>query len=122
MSSIFPAVRSMGENISEKIFYLTAKTITRTVAWDAFQILQRQGLCCKVLILTAKEKMCVCEEVECRPDRCPRAKGHFDRVNEAVFDLINNEKKESNYEENDTINITVGCENLIKEARDGCIL
>ena len=91
MSSIFPAVRSMGENISEKIFYLTAKTITRTVVWDAFQILQRQGLCCKVLILTAKEKMCVCEEVECRPDRCPRAKGHFDRVNEAVFALLTEE-------------------------------
>lgn len=56
MSTLFPAVRSMGEGLSEKIFYLTAKTITRTVAWDAFQILKKQGLCCKVLILTAKKK------------------------------------------------------------------
>lgn len=88
MSTIFPAVRSMGEGLTEKIFYLTAKTITRTVAWEAFQILKEQGLSCKTLILTAKEKMCVCEQVECNPIDCPRAKGHFDRVNEAVFRLL----------------------------------
>lgn len=88
MSTIFPAVRSMGEGLTEKIFYLTAKTITRTVAWEAFQILKNQGLSCKVLIITAKEKMCVCEEVECNPVYCPRAKGHFDRVNDAVFHLL----------------------------------
>lgn len=88
MSTIFPAVRSMGEGLTEKIFYLTAKTITRTVAWEAFRILKNQGLSCKVLIITAKEKMCVCEEVECNPVYCPRAKGHFDRVNDAVFHLL----------------------------------
>lgn len=91
MSTLFPAVRSMGEGISEKIFYLTAKTITRTVAWDAFRILQTQGLACKVLVITAKEKLCVCDEVECNPGKCPRAKGHFDRVNEAVFQLLQQE-------------------------------
>lgn len=88
MSTIFPTVRSMGEGLTEKIFYLTAKTITRTVAWEAFQILKERGLSCKTLILTAKEKMCVCEQVECNPIDCPRAKGHFDRVNEAVFRLL----------------------------------
>lgn len=88
MSTIFPAVRSMGEGLTEKIFYLTAKTITRTVAWEAFQILKERGLSSKTLILTAKEKMCVCEQVECNPIDCPRAKGHFDRVNEAVFRLL----------------------------------
>lgn len=91
MSTIFPAVRSMGEGISEKIFYLTAKTITRTVAWEAFQILKAQGLSCKVLVITAKEKLCVCDETECNPGKCPRAKGHFDRVNEAVFQLLQQE-------------------------------
>ncbi len=91
MSTVFPAVRSLGEGVSEKIFYLTAKTITRTVAWEAFEILKSQGLNCKVMILTAKEKMCACEQVDCNPVNCPRAKGHFDRVNEAVFQLLQNE-------------------------------
>ena len=42
----------------------------------------------KTITLTAKEKICFCEEAECNPDACPYAKGHFDRVNDAVFDLI----------------------------------
>lgn len=91
MSTVFPAVRSLGEGVAEKIFYLTAKTITRTVAWEAFEILKSKGLHCKAMILTAKEKMCVCEQVDCNPATCPRAKGHFDRVNEAVFQLLQDE-------------------------------
>lgn len=88
MSAIYPAVRSMGEGLSEKIFYLTAKTIARTVAWEAFQILREKGLRCKVLAITAKEKLCVCGEPDCNPGKCPRAKGHFDRVNACVFELL----------------------------------
>ena len=44
----------------------------------------------KVITLTAKEKICFCEETVCNPDSCPYAKGHYDRVNDAVFDLIMN--------------------------------
>ena len=73
-----------------KDFYLTAKTITRTVAEQAFRILGEQGLQMKVITLTAKEKICKCEETECNPVSCPYAKGHFDRVNDAVYDLIMN--------------------------------
>lgn len=89
MAVLFPAVRAMGEELGEKIFYLTAKTITRTVAEQAFQTLRSRGLQFKVITLTAKEKICFCEETECNPDACPYAKGHYDRVNDAVFDLIN---------------------------------
>ena len=68
----------------------TAKTITRMVAEQAFALLKDKGLLYKTITLTAKEKICFCEETECNPDVCPYAKGHFDRVNEAVFDLIAN--------------------------------
>lgn len=88
MAAVFPAVRAVGEGLGEKIFYLTAKTITRTVAEQAFQTLRGQGLLYKVITLTAKEKICFCEQTECNPDACPYAKGHFDRVNDAVYDLI----------------------------------
>ncbi len=90
MAAVFPAVRAIGEDLGEKIFYLTAKTITRTVAEQAFQTLRSRGLQFKTITLTAKEKICFCEETECNPDACPYAKGHYDRVNEAVFDLITN--------------------------------
>jgi len=88
ISTVFPAVKAMGEGLGEKIFYLTAKTITRTVAWQAFDSLKAQDLRMKVIVLTAKEKICFCEETNCNPDECPYAKGHFDRVNDAVFDML----------------------------------
>ena len=88
MATIFPAVKAVGEGLGDKIFYLTAKTITRTVAEQAFQILKKNGLQYKVATLTAKEKICFCEKAECYPDVCPYAKGHFDRVNDAVYEMI----------------------------------
>lgn len=88
ISTVFPAVKAVGEGLGDKIFYLTAKTITRTAAWQAFQILREQCLRMKVQVLTAKEKICFCEETNCNPDDCPYAKGHYDRVNDAVYELI----------------------------------
>lgn len=88
MSTVFPAVKAIGEGLGGKIFYLTAKTITRTVAEQAFSTLKEQGLRMKVITLTAKEKICPCEDTVCNPDACPYAKGHFDRVNDAVFDIL----------------------------------
>ncbi len=91
ISTVFPAVKSMGEGLTEKIFYLTAKTITRTVAEEAFSQLANQSMQLKWITLTAKEKICVLEKPQCNPGSCPRALGHFDRVNDAVFDLLTSE-------------------------------
>lgn len=88
ISTVFPAVKAVGEELGEKIFYLTAKTITRTVAEQTFETLREQNLKFKVITLTAKEKICFCEETSCNPDDCPYAKGHFDRVNDAVYELL----------------------------------
>ena len=88
-------MKAVGEGLGEKIFYLTAKTITRTVAEQAFRIMKEQGLEFKVITLTAKEKICFCEETECNPDACPYAKGHFDRINDAVFDMLTSGKEMS---------------------------
>lgn len=93
MSVIYPAVKALGEGKGERIFYLTAKTITRTAAEEAFRILQDRGLFFSTVTLTAKEKLCPMEKYECNPDMCPRAKGHFDRVNDAVFELIQEKER-----------------------------
>ncbi len=87
LSVLFPALKAMGEGLASRIFYLTARTITRTVAVDALDLLRQQGMELKTVVLTAKEKLCVCEKPECDPDHCPRAKGHFDRINQAVYEL-----------------------------------
>ena len=92
LAAMFPSVKAMGEGLSDKIFYLTAKTITRTVAANCLDLLREQNLRMKSVLLTAKEKMCFCEEVNCNPDVCPYAKGHFDRINDAVFEILNTDQ------------------------------
>lgn len=109
ISTIFPAVKAVGEELADRIFYLTAKTITATVAKETFGLLRAQGYQAKIIQLTAKEKLCLCGntaieqeaadqddpypdfpqiKLECNPQNCPYAKGHFDRVNDAVFELL----------------------------------
>ncbi len=91
LSTVFPSIKAIGEGLAERIFYLTAKTITRTVAEEALRILAAEEMKLKSITLTAKEKICILEKPQCNPITCPRARGHFDRVNDAVFDLITNE-------------------------------
>ncbi len=91
MATLFPAVKALGEGKIEKIFYLTAKTVTRELAENAVEKMRMQGLRLKTLTLTAKEKICFSNSAECRPDSCPFAKGHFDRVNGAIEEIFQND-------------------------------
>lgn len=95
ISTVFPSVKAMGEGMAERIFYLTAKTITRTVAQECFGILQQNGLRMKTAALTARDKICFLredgKEAECNPDACPYANGHYDRINDAIYDLLTHE-------------------------------
>ena len=93
MSTLFPAIKSLGEEKASRIFYLTAKTITRTVAEDSVKLLQRNGLNMRFVTITAKDKLCVCEKRDCNPDVCPRAKGHYDRVNQAIYEMMSSETR-----------------------------
>ncbi len=92
ISTVFPAVKAMEKGMGDKIFYLTAKTITRTVAEQTFSLLRQNGLHLKSVVITAKDKVCFMKETECNPEYCPYAKGHFDRINEAMYDLLTHEE------------------------------
>ncbi len=93
MSCVYPALKSMGEGYGDKLFYLTAKSVTRTVAEEALEILRSEGLTFFSVTVTAKEKLCVLPRPECNPDACPYAAGHFDRINDVVFSLIQEETR-----------------------------
>jgi len=88
MATLFPTIKALGEGHTSKIFYLTAKTITRTIAEKAINNLKDNGLKLKTLTLTAKEKICFKEKAECNPEKCEYAKGHFDRVKDALEDIF----------------------------------
>lgn len=100
ISTIFPALKSIGENRGEKIVYLTAKTITRTVAQEAYLKLYDKGLKFKVVTITAKEKMCLNNEVKCNLDDCIYAKDYFTKINNVIASLI---KKDDKFFEDDII-------------------
>ncbi|MCL1788201.1 MAG: ATP-dependent DNA helicase [Defluviitaleaceae bacterium] len=88
LSSLFPAIKAMGEGKTAPLFYLTAKTVTRTVAEEAVRLMAARGLRFKAITLRAKEKICVNADCICTPQNCAYAKGHYDRVNDAVLDML----------------------------------
>ncbi|MCR4831467.1 MAG: ATP-dependent DNA helicase [Pseudobutyrivibrio sp.] len=91
IANVFPAVMALGQNLAERVFYLTAKTATAIAARDAYSLLVSKGYEGKTIMLTAKDKMCMCDEADCNPDNCPYARGHFDRINDAIYEVITKE-------------------------------
>ncbi len=91
LSTVYPGLKAMGEGHVEKIFYLTAKTITRSVAEETFATLRDRGMYLRTVTITAKEKVCFLDSPRCNPVDCPYAKGHYDRVNDAVYEIIHRE-------------------------------
>lgn len=91
ISTIFPTVKAMAEGLVDGIFYLTAKTITRTVAEEGFERMKLLGLRFKNITLTAKDKICFNKEGSCNGEECKYAKGYYDRVNSALYDILTNE-------------------------------
>ncbi|KRQ86887.1 ATP-dependent DNA helicase DinG [Caloramator mitchellensis] len=87
IGTLFPAIKALREGLGSKIFYLTAKTITRTVAEETVNMMVNDGLVVKCVTITAKEKICFLKG-KCSPEECVYAKGHFDRVNQAIFEAL----------------------------------
>ncbi|HWQ90077.1 MAG TPA: ATP-dependent DNA helicase, partial [Clostridia bacterium] len=88
VSVLFPAIKVLGEGKLERIFYLTARTVGRTVAEKACADLRRSGLRLRSLTLTAKEKICVQDGQPCDPQTCPLAKGYYDRRMPAMREAL----------------------------------
>ncbi len=91
LATLFPALKAMGKALGGSIFYLTSKTITRQTVENTLDLLRNKGLKLKSIVITAKEKICINGEFKCDPYNCQYAKGHFDRVNEALTNIITND-------------------------------
>lgn len=92
ISTLFPSIKALGEKLGNRIFYLTAKGSTKDIAEKTITLLREQNLKIKTLTLTAKEKICFQETANCDPNLCKFAKGHYDRANKAILDIITNEE------------------------------
>jgi len=88
MAVLFPAAKALGEGLTPKIFYLTARTTGKKAAEKAFIEMRRNGARIKSLTLTAKDKICFDSEKACTPDECEYAKGYFDRIDSALTSIF----------------------------------
>ncbi|PKM95251.1 MAG: ATP-dependent helicase [Firmicutes bacterium HGW-Firmicutes-1] len=84
VATLFPAIKALGNQKCDKLFYLTAKTIGKEVVVDTLQLLELQGLLVKRVVITAKDKICTNDKKACNPEECIYAKGHYDRVNKVL--------------------------------------
>ena len=93
LSVVYPALKAVGEGLGDKIFYLTAKTITRTVAEETFSILRERGPLFHLGDGDGQGEALHPGEGRTATRRpAPVAAGHFDRVNDAVYDIIHRER------------------------------
>lgn len=88
MAVLFPALKAISEGKTDRVFFLTARTVGARAAVEALEILRSRGLSIRSLVLTSRDRICPCETVDCSPFSCTRAEGHFDRVNEALRELL----------------------------------
>ena len=89
-SVLFPAVRAMGEGFCDKIFYLTPKNTAALAAVDAAERLAKAGADLRVLLLSAKERICPNDQI-CREiggERCPLSRSAPAREDEAALELL----------------------------------
>ena len=95
MSTLYPAVKALGEGYCDRVFYLTAKASVRREAFAAAARLYEAGSRLRTVMLYAKEQMCAHPEgcrtgatSRCNPDACPFARGYYDRVDGAITELL----------------------------------
>ena len=86
VSALYPAIRALGDERVDKVFYLTPKTTTAEAARDCLDLMAKKGATIRAVILTAKEKICA-ENHICKKSRkmCPRSA--CNRIAEAALAL-----------------------------------
>lgn len=84
---LYPALKALGNGLTERVIYLTARNTARQSPLNALKRMKEQGMQARISVLTAKEKLCP-SLTRCHPDFCPRANGHFIRQPDAVDNLL----------------------------------
>ncbi len=104
IATLYPAVRCLGEDRCDKIFYLTAKNATRREAFSAMQKLTEAGLPLRACVITSRESACLCEVAKtaqsagrrlsshCNPVSCPYARGYYDRIESVISGMLSSGK------------------------------
>lgn len=90
ISVLFPAIKFLNYKSNSKIYYLTAKSSTKSIAFDTVKLMIEKGLKLRTTVITAKEKICFMDETDCEPEYCPYARGYYDKLNTPLKNTIKN--------------------------------
>lgn len=87
LATLFPTLRALPANDTDRIFYLTARTPGRALALEALDTLLVSNqpsldtsLPLRILELGARHKTCENPTLTCHGDSCPLAQGFYDRL------------------------------------------
>lgn len=86
VSMLYPAIRAMGDELCDKIFYLTPKTTTAKAARDCLLKLTEMGAKIRAVILPSKERVCK-NRLACRRSRNLCSNSKCNRLADAVLNL-----------------------------------
>ena len=88
-AALFPAVKALGEGLTDTLFYLTARTTGRLAAENTLALMRGAGFRIRSVSICAKRKLCPTPSCACDPEVCARARGYFDRQKTAVEESWN---------------------------------
>jgi DNA excision repair protein ERCC-2 len=88
IGALFPAIKAMGEGLIDKVFYLTARNTTQTIAAQAYALMAEKGLRLKTLHITAKEKVCLSPDTPCTPEECMYVSDYSNRSKNILSQLF----------------------------------
>lgn len=86
VSVIYPAIKALGEEKCDKVFYLTPKGTTQEAAKDCLELFSERGAKIKAIILSSKEKSCPCAMI-CRESSRACEMARCNKLAEAVIDV-----------------------------------
>ncbi len=91
VSALYPAIRALGDERVEKVFYLTPKATTAEAAKDCLDLMAEGGALIRALVITAKEKICP-EGSLCKRSKKLCRRSSSNKIAEAALDLYRQEK------------------------------
>ena len=87
MACLFPAVKALKLNLSEKVFYFTPKTSTALEVIESVRLLNKNGADIRLTCITAKEKACTLDYENCSKS-CPFKKEYKSRSGPVTDEII----------------------------------
>lgn len=97
VSTLYPSVKCLGEDVAQKIFYLTSKSSIRREAFNAVEKMNTAGSGVFGIVLSSREYMCACDSAKlrggrlssnCNPDLCPYAKDYYKKLDAVLESLV----------------------------------